>query len=84
MKTKINVVVIALMALTLAFSACGSQEKKSNATEQVSKQTAYQCLCAGIDFREDQWLQGRLLLYTRIHYNVHVPGNNPQGGSSEV
>jgi len=43
MKTKINLLVVAAIALTITFSACGSREKKNTTTEQTSKQTAYQC-----------------------------------------
>jgi hypothetical protein len=43
MKTKINFILIAAVALTLSFSACNSQSNKSVTTEQTKEQKTYQC-----------------------------------------
>lgn len=36
MKTKLNLVIVCIAALTLTFSACGSHDKKNNSTEENS------------------------------------------------
>lgn len=44
MKTKLSLVFVCFIALTLAFSACNSQNKKSESTEQaVSEKVEYTC-----------------------------------------
>jgi hypothetical protein len=43
MKTKFSLLLVVAFAFTLAFSACGSQEKKSAVTEQVAEKQVYQC-----------------------------------------
>ena len=45
MKTKINLLILSLIALTLTFAACGSQENKSTTTEQntTNAKVVYTC-----------------------------------------
>jgi hypothetical protein len=45
MKTRFNFIAVAAIALTLAFSACGSQEQKTPATVQSSttEKVLYTC-----------------------------------------
>lgn len=45
MRTKINLAITCLVAITLTFGACGSQEKKDPATEQnsTSQKALYTC-----------------------------------------
>jgi hypothetical protein len=45
MKTKMNLVIFCLAALTFTFGACGSQDKKSTTTEQntTTAKVVYTC-----------------------------------------